>query len=174
MKKVFSVLAIAALFVIGFTSCDPVQQKTYADYLTYEKGWVLSAATSSPAYALSDGTYVTDLMSEGYLYASELDDIITFNANGSMSINPGANIDPEWGYQNEVASTWAFNADSTKIIMQVPFFYNEDGTSYDAEFEECKIISLNENELKIAFTFNDNEPASKGEYTFYMTYVHSK
>ncbi|MCQ2284529.1 MAG: hypothetical protein MJZ57_06480 [Bacteroidales bacterium] len=174
MKKVFSVLAVAALFVIGFTSCDPVQEKTYADYLTYENGWVLASATSNPAYALSDGSYVSDLMTEGYLYESELDEVLTFNANGSMSINPGANIDPEWGYQQEVASTWAFNADTTAILMQLPFFYDETGYMFDSEVETCKILSLNENEMKLAFTFNDDEQPAKGEYTFILTYKHAK
>lgn len=174
MKKVFSVLAVAALFVIGFTSCDPTTEKTYADYLTVDGGWVLASATSNPAYLLSDNTYVTDLMSEGYLYDYELDDIITFNANGSMSINPGANINPDGGYQQEVASVWSFEKDSTYISMQLPFFYDATGMTFDAEPESCKILTLNENEMKLAFSFNDDENPAKGEYTFILTYKHAK
>lgn len=174
MKKVFSVLAVAALFVIGFTSCDPVQEKTYADYLTYEKGWVLASATSNPSYVMSDGTIVTDLMTEGFFEACELDEILTFNANGTMSINPGENIDPEFGYQQEVGATWHFNADSTTIYMQLPFFYNDDYTSFDSEMEECKIIYMNENEMKLAFTLNAVDDPAKEKYTFMLTYVHAK
>lgn len=175
MKKVFSILAVAALFIIGVTSCVDPTQKTYADYLTVDGGWVLASATSSPAYALSDGSYVTDLMTEGYLYDYELDDIITFNANGTMAINPGTNIDAEgYGYQQEVGATWAFDADTTHILMQIPFFYNEAGTSFDAEMESCKILTLNDTEMKLAFTFNDDESPAKGEYTFYLTYKHAK
>lgn len=174
MKKVFSVLAVAALFVIGFTSCDPTPEKTYADYLTYEKGWVLTSATSNPAYHMSDGSYVTNLMTEGFLDACELDDIITFNANGTMSINPGTVIDPEFGYQQEVGAVWSFNADSTRIYMQLPFFYDQTDMMFDADVEECKIISLDENEMKLAFTFNAVDNPAKEDYTFILTYKHAK
>lgn len=172
MKKLFSVLAIAAMLVFTFNACGP-QEKTMADYLCQPKGWVLSAATSNPAYLLSDNTYISDLMTEGYLFACELDDIITFNANGTMSINPGANIDPTFGYQQEVGSTWHFNADTTMLYFQLPFFYNDDYTSFDAELENAKILYINETEMKLAYTFNDNDPA-KGEYTFFLTYVPAK
>lgn len=173
MKKLFSVLAVAAMVVFTLTSCDPKTEPTVADYLCQSKGWVLSSATSSPAYDLSDGTHVTDLMTEGYLYDYELDDIITFNANGTMSINPGAKIDPEFGYQQEVGSTWKFNADTTYLYFQIPFFYDNAGTSFDAEFENAKIMYITENEMKLAYTFND-ELGAKGEYTFYLTYVPAK
>lgn len=172
MKKLFSVMAIAAMFVFTFSSCgDP--EKTTADYLCQPKGWVLSAATSTPAYDLSDGTHITDLMTEGYLYAYELDDIITFNANGTMSIKPGTNIDPVAGYQQEVGSTWHFNADTTMLYFQIPFFYDNDGTSFDAELENAKILYINDTEMKLAYTFKDDDQA-KGEYTFYLTYVPAK
>ena len=172
MKKLFSVLAVAAMVVFTLTSCDR-PEPTKADYLCQSKGWVLSAATSTPAYVLSDGTYINDLMTEGYLFASELDDIITFNANGTMSINPGTNIDTTFGYQQEVGSTWYFNADTTMLYFQIPFFYNDDYTSFDAELENAKILYINETEMKLAYTFNDNDLA-KGEYTFYLTYVPAK
>ncbi len=173
MKKLFGILAIAAMFVVSFTACDTTTDPTAADYLCQSKGWVLADATSSPAYLLSDGTHITNLMNEGYLYDYELDDIITFNANGSMTINPGSNIDPEYGYQQEVASTWHFNADTTVIYYQIPFFYDDNGTTFDAELENAKILYIHENEIKFAYTFKDDASA-KGEYTFYLTYVPAK
>jgi len=173
MKKLFSVLAIAAMVVFTFSSCDTTTEKTMADYLCQSKGWVLSTATSSPAYALSDGTYITDLMTEGYLYDYELDDIITFNTNGTMSINPGTNIDAEYGYQQEVGSTWNFNSDTTVLNFQIPFFYDETGYTFDAELENAKILYITDTEMKLAYTFNDDLGA-KGEYTFYLTYVPAK
>ena len=39
MKKVLSVLAIAALFLVGITSCT--QEKTATELLTQKNGWVL-------------------------------------------------------------------------------------------------------------------------------------
>ena len=54
MKKVFSVLAVAALILVSFSSCDP-QEKSMAEMLTISKGWVLQSATSSPDYVMSTG-----------------------------------------------------------------------------------------------------------------------
>ena len=58
------------------------------DMLCIPSGWILSAATSSPAYVMSSGLLVSNLMS-GYLYNIELDDVIKFYPDGTMSILPG-------------------------------------------------------------------------------------
>ena len=42
MKKVFSVLAVAAMLLVSFSACTG--DETYADLLTQKKGWVLSTA----------------------------------------------------------------------------------------------------------------------------------
>lgn len=174
MKKVFSVLAVAAMILVSFTSCNP-NEKTYADYLTQKKGWVLSAATSNPAYEMADGSYVTNLMTEGYLHDFENDYIITFNEDGTEYVKPGKvvapeDFDPEWCYRAEtLIGTWSFDNDLIPRIlyMQVPFFY-------DAAVETCKLISLTENELKVSCTINDDDPTAKGTYSFILTYVPAK
>ena len=66
MKKVLSVLAVAALFLVGITSCT--QEKTATEMLTQKNGWVLSSATSAPAYQMLDGSFAADLINDGYLY----------------------------------------------------------------------------------------------------------
>ena len=38
---------------------------TNTELLCNPRGWVLSAATSAPAYLMPDGSYVTNLMTEG-------------------------------------------------------------------------------------------------------------
>lgn len=154
---------------ISFTTQDASHSP--ADLLTRPRGWKLSAATSSPAYQMADGSFVSDLMYEGYLYSCELDDIITFNADGSMLISPGTVFCEDFGYQYDVLSTWHFNADNTCLYFQIPFFYNEYYNSYDAEMECANIISLNDHELKLAFAFNDDDFPAKGTYTFHLTYV---
>lgn len=173
MKKVFSVLAIAAMILVSFSSCNP-DGKTYADYLTQKKGWVLSAATSNPAYEMSDGSYVSDLMTEGYLYDFENDYIITFNEDHTQYVKPGKTVAPDDfegdAYKAEtLLGAWSFDNDliPTLLYMQVPFFYDED-------VETCKILSLTENELKVSCTINDDDPTAKGTYSFILTYVPAK
>ena len=77
MKKVFSVLAVAAMLLVSFSACTG--NETYADLLTQKKGWVLSTATSNPPYEMQDHSLVSDLMTEGYLLDYENEYIITFN-----------------------------------------------------------------------------------------------
>lgn len=174
MKKVFMLMTVAAMVVIGFTSCNPTEE-TNTTLLTQSKGWVLSAATSSPSYLLSDGSYATDLMVDGYLSSAELDEIIYFNANGSEVINPGSLIDPTFGYQTEVAATWSFNSDETVLNMQLPFFYDNTNFTYDSDIEACTILSLTANQLRIKYTFNVTDPApAKEQYSFTITYVPAK
>lgn len=172
MKKTFLVLAAAAMIVLGFTSCGG--DKTYTELLTQQtKGWVLSAATSEPGYELTSGRTTANLM-DGYLYEEEMDDIITFQENGIMTIDPGKLVTEGYGYQSTAVANWNLSADNTMLNMQIPFFYNESNMMYDQEVESCKILNLTSKELVIEYTFNDDEPATKGTYTFTLTYVPAK
>ncbi len=168
MKKTLFSLAIAALFAVSLSSCS--DSKSTSELLTgATKGWVLSSATSSPAYELSSGRTVEDLM-DGYLYECEKDDIIIFQEGGVQVINPGSSIDPEWGYQVETVGTWSLSTDNTYLYMQIPFFYDATGLTYDVEQEECRIVSITSKELVLEFAFNDNTSDAKGEYKFILTY----
>jgi hypothetical protein len=172
MKKTLLVLAAAAMIVLGFTSCGG--EKTYTELLTGQtKGWVLSAATSEPGYLLNSGRTTADLM-DGYLYEEEMDDIITFQENGIMTIDPGTKTTPDYGYQTTVIANWNLSADNSTLNMQIPFFYDETNMMYDQEAESCKIVSLTSKELVVAYTFNDDEAPAKGTYTFTLTYVPAK
>lgn len=175
MKKTLLVLAAAAMIAMGFTSCiDPV--KTTADYLVGPKnGWVLSTATSSPAYEMSDGSFVSDLINGGYLADYELDDYIIFKEDGTELINPGKLIGDGEGYQQEVACTWSMDPnDANFILMQVPFFYNDGWTNFDEPQERCQVVNCDESNFVIKCTINDDEPTAKGTYTFLLTYVPNK
>lgn len=173
MKKTLLVAAMAAVCAVFFTACPTPEEKTTADYLmSPKKGWILQAATSSPAYELLDGSFATDLINDGYLHEYELDDIMTFTQADGFNyqiINPGNNIDPEGeGYQQEVKYLWAFDAvDEGWIYMQVPFFY-------DDVQEYCQILKINDEEFRFKCTVNDDDVEAKGTYSFTLTYVPAK
>ncbi|MCQ2285879.1 MAG: hypothetical protein MJZ76_03265, partial [Bacteroidales bacterium] len=142
------------------------KEKTNTDKLCIEKGWVLKAATSQPAYVMLDGTQIADLFDGGYLEPGEKDDIIAFSANGTQVIKPGDNLNG--GYQQEVGGyKWFFNNDESILNFYVPFFYKEAADVVD----EGTIVSLTETELKVNVKVNDDDPYTKGNYTFTLTYV---
>lgn len=169
--KVIALAFIACTML--FASCKKVDQ-TNSAMLCYKYGWVLESATSSPAYALRNGSFCTDLMTEGYLEDCELDEILKFDENGAMVITPKEVCD--FGYQNEVATTWSFNEAEDTLNMQLPFFYNDNETSFDEEIESCQVMSLTNDELKIKYTFKDYAAPTKGQYNVYsftLTYRHA-
>lgn len=172
MKKTFFALFAAAVLVLGFSSCG--EQKSYTQILTEQtKGWVLSAATSNPAYLMTAGNSVENLM-EGYLAKCELDDIITFKEGNIMTIDPSTNIEVGFGYQAVVPATWNLSTDQKTLNMQIPFFYDDTYMNYDQEIESCTILSLTSKELVLSYKFNDDESPLKGEYEFTLTYVPAK
>ncbi len=171
MKKAFLALAVAALAVF-FTACPGPVEKTKAELLASPKhGWVLSAAESSPAYHMASGEYVTNLMN-GYLYDYELDDIMTFTVEGVQTLDPGANIDPEYGLQEATAFLYSFDAvDDNWMYMQVPFILDANDQIKQVY---CHILNLTEEEFKFNCTIDDVAAPTKDQYTFTLTYVPAK
>lgn len=165
---------------ISFITADnghdnPDNSQTPMEILTIPQGWKLAAAVSTPAYNMANGSHISDLM-HGWFYEAELDDIVIFYDNGTHAVNPGSNIDYSFGYtQITNLGQWHFdNADNpTTLYMQLPFFYNDSMNSYDATLEECRIITLNANMLKIAFTLNEivSDTGDTRTYTFTLTYI---
>ena len=142
-------------------------------FLTNPKGWVLESAVSSPAYEMIDGTYVSNLITDGYLYDWEVDDILVFTQDGTQIIKPGSILPPDgsWGYSTEtVVGNWHFdNAEApSKLYMHIPFFYNDN-------VEECRILALSEDQLRIRFTVNlfDDAGSIVSSYVFTLMYVPS-
>ena len=174
MKKVFCVLAVAALFVVSFSSCGG-NTKTATELLTQKNGWVLSSATSEPAYHMLDGTVAQDLINDKYLYDFEAAYIIVFNENGNEIVKPGKvvageEVPDDECYRAETSlGNWTFdNAENPSIIsLQIPFFYDE-------AMEVCKLVSLTENEMRIQCTINDNADPAKQICTFMLNYVPAK
>ncbi|MBQ3739755.1 MAG: hypothetical protein II856_00970 [Bacteroidales bacterium] len=172
MKKAFLVLAVAACAVF-FTACPGPVEKTKAELLASpKKGWILSAAESSPAYHMASGEYVSNLMN-GYLYDYELDDIMTFTVEGVQTLDPGANIDPEGqGLQEAKTFLYSFDAaDDDWMYMQVPFILDANDQIKQVY---CHILNLTEEEFKFNCTIDDVAAQTKDQYTFTLTYVPAK
>ena len=165
-KSILSVIAIALVGVFALTSCK--DNKTMTDYLTIEKGWTLSSATTTPYWTLNDNTQISDLF-EGYVYDCEKDDVIKFKADYFEYLNPGEVCEDQPSQESSLGK-WAINEEEKVLDMQIPFFY-------DDEVESCKIINLVKDELKVSFTWTLTEGTAKGKpgtYTFVLTYVPAK
>ena len=166
-KSILSVIAIALVSVFAFTSCE--KEKTMTDYLTTEKGWSLSVAECTNGYVFDDNTTINNLF-DGYVFDCEKDDVIKFNADGFEYLNPGADV-CEWEPSQESSiGAWAIDEEQLLLNMQIPFFYDDDA-------EQCKIINLTKDELKVSYTFTLTEDEAKGKpgtYTFVLTYVPAK
>jgi hypothetical protein len=176
MKKLL-VLAAAALMVC-FSSCDPTV-KTLTDYLTApKKGWVMETAVSDPAYVMNDGSRIQNLM-EGYFFDYEMDDIISFDAEGNETIDPGKLVAADGAaYQNVVTAKYTINEETKILTCQMPWIYeyNDDDLpiGYSPDQEICQIITLDDNMLKIRCTIDDVAATTKDVYSFTITYVPAK
>lgn len=164
---------------VSFTTVpvpEPPEPHTPLELLTIPSGWVLSEATSSPAYNMLNGECIHNLM-HGYLFDFEIDDVIHFLSNGTHFVNPGIMIPSEGvGYTQETSmGQWHFdNPDNPSYLyMQIPFIYGENPNTYDPAIEECRLISLTTDMLKISFVYIDDEykNSTKGTYVFTLTYV---
>lgn len=161
-KRVLSIMIIAAVCLLAFASCK--KDKTKTELLTAEKGWVLSTATSSPAYNLNGGGQIGNLF-DGYIYDCEKDDIIKFKEDGFEYLNPGDQVCTGTPGQEYSLGSYSFNEDDMTMTMQIPFFY-------DSEAESVKVVEVTEDILKINYTFTETADQAKapGTYTFTLTY----
>lgn len=156
---------------VVFTTLEENFEDNYVSRLIIPNGWVLESAISDPAFQMPNGSFVLDLITDGYLYAWELDDILVFTQSGAQIIKPGSILPPdgeEEGYSTEtVVGNWCFDNIElpSKLYMHIPFFY-------DDSVEECRILNLSEDQLRISFTVNREYTSSV--HVFTLTYVPSK
>lgn len=171
MKKVLSIVVLALVCVFAFTSCN--KEKTMEELLTIEKGWTLSAATSTPAYVMNSGAQISNLF-EGYFLDCEKDDIIKFKSDGYQYVNPGKEICEEGTGGDTHAKEWSpgkwsLNESAKTLVMHLQYF--------DDSQKNATIVSLTEKELKVNVTINitPNEVTkAEGTYTWTLTYVPAK
>jgi Lipocalin-like domain len=150
MKKNF--LAFATLFLFSlalFSSCDKdeVTPKTKTELLA-QGNWKFKSAFA--------GT--TDI--SGSLQACQKDNIITFAAAGTGTVDEGAakcnGADPQTRNFN-----WNFQTNETKLIITTPLF-----TGGSSDFD---LVSLSETELVVSQLFT---PPVGPSQTIVITFVH--
>lgn len=165
-KSVLSIMVVAAICMLAFSSCN--KDKTKTEMLQNEKGWKLSAATSTPGYNLNGGGSIANLF-DGYVLACEQDDIITFKADGHEYLNPGKSVCDGQASQESSLGAYTLNEDEMTLKMQIPFFY-------DTEVESVKVVELTKDVLKVNYTYTEEAAETKapGTYTFTLTYEPAK
>ncbi len=173
MKKVLSLLAVAALLV--FNGCNPPASETpITDVLkSAKKGWVMTSVKSVPAYVLESGVALDELFADGdyehetgFFYSYEKDDVVIFGENGVLTIDPGTlrPEDPSEPYQIATAATYSVDETKQQISFQMPW-------EYDAQPEICSVVSYNKNQLVVKYTRNDDDNPTKSQNTLTITYV---
>jgi hypothetical protein len=172
MKRVFSIITVAAIVLAGLVGCGQHEQ-TATEILTGTNGWVLSAGFSNPPCHLSDGSYASDLINDEYLKNFEVSYILVFTPSGDEIVKPGSIVAPseEEGFTKETKlGTWKFdNPDNpTTILMYIPFLYDEGPIT-------CQILDLAKDDFRISCIVQDDEedPAKK-PCTFTLTFVPAK
>lgn len=172
MKKVLSVMAVAAMLL--FSSCDPsVSLTPITDVLqSAKKGWVMTSVKSVPAYQLESGAALEELFADGdyehntgFFKVAEKDDAIIFGEDGVETIDPGTVL-PEDGsaYQTAVTTSYSVNELTEQIYLQIPF-------EYDELVEVCTVKSYNKKELVLQYVRKEIEDDAKSQNTWTITLV---
>ena len=162
MKKFF-LAVFTAIIAFSFIACDKTD-KTNEEMLTTKKGWVMTAATSNPAYIMDDGSgnAYTNLYKD-FFEEYELDDIYTY---ATVENGHGLQIDPKktgkWGYQQLVTvGVWSlFNSD-TQLTTKVPGFYDKDEVTGVWIMDIVNNVDISENTLTYTYTWKTDSPVAK-------------
>jgi len=160
MKKTF-LAAMALIVAFAFSACEK-PEPTKEEMLQAKKGWVMTAATSDPAYIMDDesGNAFTDLY-KNFFEDYEQDDIYFYKEGGALEVDP-LSIG-EYGYKKkETLGVWRlFNSD-TKLVTKVPGFYDYDEVNKVWIMDEVNVIDITETTLKFSFTWKVSDAKAKG------------
>ncbi len=115
--KLFSMLAIASIFVLSSCEKKSDDNKTTTDYLT-AGNWKVTGMTVSPGIEVM-GITITDIY-EYFLEPCTKDDLIKFNLDGTVTDDEGATkCDPD-DPQTSNDGTWTLTNDDKTITIMYP------------------------------------------------------
>jgi len=177
-KTLFALMALTLVCAITLSSCskkeedpEPIVPKTKTELLTQSKGWMLIAATSSPAFPSGESQYA-DLFNSPVINDWDKDDVFYYGADFSVKVNPGAKLPPsgkiEDGYIAEKSlGAWKFKNNETILEHYYPFFYEDD------EAEDMTLVDLTETKLVLQFKWQPDLD-KKTDYTWIYTFAPKK
>jgi len=136
---------------------------TKEDLITQENGWLLTAATSFPAFVNWMGISSENLF-VSFFYECELDDILYFKKNYSQIINSGKMLCEPAQAKEISLGNWRIIKDEEVLEFQLPYFFTED--DYFVRLE-AKIMVLNDNTLilRLPLMFDDGLKIGKRVFT---------
>ena len=155
-KSILSVIAIALVGVFAFTSCG--KEKTATELLTQSKGWKMTEATCATGINTTTNNKIYNLMDteNGYFFACELDDIITFKEDGYVYFNPGKIVNDEgmdyYPAQETSMGKWTLSEDGKLLTTHFPWEYDFNEASNNGEPFACNVVTLDEGKMKLTFT----------------------
>ena len=161
MKKNILIGVICALVAFGMTSCEKTKTKT--ELLT-EKSWSLTKATSTPAYELEAGVNITDLF-DGFIRDYELDDLLRFDVNGGVFLNPGKIRDEGQAAGEELLGKWSFDENTDKLDFYLPYY---------EEAVVGTVTVLNETTLTVGVKISEDDDIiakATRNYDFILSYT---
>lgn len=135
--KVFSIITFALL--IGLSSCKKDEENetlTNKDYLI-SGNWQVTGTVLNPGIELQPGIVITDVY-DMLVEPCSKDDLMTFNANGTITEDEGATkCDPD-DPQTVTDGTWTLSEDGNTLTISYP---DEQGGEPDVS--TITIISIN-------------------------------
>ena len=180
MKKTF-LAAMALIVAFAFTSCDKPVTPTNTDLLTQKSGWVLTSATSEPAFVPIEGDPSKDLF-KSFFFDCEIDDINYFKLeNKEHTLNAGKDgktydleaEDCAKSTKDITLGKWKFiNDKETVLQFYLAAYYDEKTGNYEAL--EAEIVTLDANTLQLSVPIYEYTKSLEPQYHFTLTYTKAK
>jgi len=172
-KTLFALMALTLVCAIALSSCTKKEEETEpvpptkTELLTQVKGWVLTSATSVPAFVPNVGTPNEDLF-ESFFEECEIDDINIFKTNGDMVIKYGGTLCAGQTGAEEFLGKWKFIEGKEDVIQFYLLAYYEDNGNYSPL--EAKIVNINETTLQLRVPIYESKKKVDPTYQFILSY----
>lgn len=149
---IFSIVfALTSVFLFSSSCKKDDEDLSNTDRLT-GKNFIMTAWTIDPPVDIGAGPF-SDLFA--LLPACTIDDITTFNADGTMTVDEGASK-CEQGDPQTTSGTWSFIDNESKL-----------STTVDDITQIMNIVELTENTLRLSY--EETEDYGDGEQTYTNT-----
>jgi hypothetical protein len=165
MKRNILVAAICALVTFGFMSCEKNPTKT--ELLQTKKGWKLTKASCYPPYESKTGVLYNDLVTEGFLFEEESDDITIFKTDGGQYLDYGTKKFKDQTGNGETLGRYSFNEEKMELKYFLPY--------WDELVEvNGNVSAITENSMTVGFKISEDDGIqSKATRNYNMTFTYT-